>query len=185
MVEHIIELLNYADTKGVTLNLILTILLLILFIGFVYNCYKKWVIPLNQSYIKKYEAEEEKKAVVEQHGQQIMQLRADFIEMQNKMNGTLEEIKEMNNQALAYNLAQTEVIKTQVRHSLVRAAQEAINKDCITASELKSLEELNEIYQGDLLKGNSYVHILMHKVEELEVVPDGTEEYIREHTKTA
>lgn len=61
-------------------------------------------------------------------------------------------------------------VRTQMRHSIVRIAEEALKVGKIGSYELKSLEELYECY-GDPngLKGNSYVHDLMDKVRELPV----------------
>ena len=60
--------------------------------------------------------------------------------------------------------------KIQMRHSIVRIAEESLKSGKIGAYELRSLEELFECY-GDPhgLDGNSYVHNLMDKVRELPI----------------
>lgn len=59
-------------------------------------------------------------------------------------------------------------VKVQMRHSIVRIAEEALKKGIIGAYELQSLEELFETYCNDL-HGNSYVHDLMDKVRKLPI----------------
>ncbi len=62
-----------------------------------------------------------------------------------------------------------EITKVQIRHSIVRIAEERIEKGNIGAYELKSLEELYECYGSDTLKGNSYVKDIMVKVRKLPI----------------
>ncbi len=59
-------------------------------------------------------------------------------------------------------------IMVQMRHSIVRIAEESLKEGKIGAYELQSLEELFSTYCGDL-NGNSYVHCLMEKVRELPI----------------
>lgn len=183
----IIEILNYAKDIGILSNLILTVCLTMLLFGtfsvICYRGYKKWIIPLKEKAFQQHDSEQEKEEVIETHSKEITQLREEMTSLQSQVNEAFNDVKAMTEKIIHYNSAQTEVIKTQIRHAIVRAAQEAIGKGFICTSELKSLEELNEKYMGDLLKGNSYVHILMQKVEQLEIIPDGTEEYIKEHSE--
>lgn len=61
-----------------------------------------------------------------------------------------------------------------LRHSIVRAGEEAISKDSITIRELRSLEELyttySEFKDDDGKLANGYVHTLMNKVRKLQVI---------------
>ena len=59
-------------------------------------------------------------------------------------------------------------VKVQLRHSIVRIAEESMKAGFIGAYELQSLEELFTTYCDDL-HGNSYVHNLMKKVRRLPV----------------
>ena len=183
----IIEILNYAKSIGILSNLILTVCFTMLLFGIFavicYKGYKKWIAPMKNKMLLEHDTEQEKEEVIESHGKEIAQLREEMLNLQSQVNEAFNDVKAMTEKIIHYNSAQTEVIKTQIRHAIVRAAQEAIGKGFICTSELKSLEELNEKYMGDLLKGNSYVHILMQKVEQLEIIPDGTEEYIKEHSE--
>ncbi len=58
----------------------------------------------------------------------------------------------------------------QMRHSIVRIAEDSLKKGTIGAYELKSLEEMFECY-GDPngLRGNSYAHDLIKKVRKLPI----------------
>lgn len=71
------------------------------------------------------------------------------------------EIKQINEM-------QNEVNLKQIRHSIVRASEEAISDGSISANRLQSLEELFETYE-ELFHGNGYVKTLMKKVRSLEV----------------
>lgn len=174
----IIEVLKYAKEIGSLTNLILTIVFISFVIILCGKGYKEVLIPLKKQFLKEHDEQQEKEETIKLHNQEIDHLRLEMLELQTQMNDKFNEIKEMNNQIMSYNTAQTKVIETQIRHSLVCGVQNAINKGYVTSSELRSLEELNEVYRGDLFKGNSYVHILMRKVESLEIIPDGTEDYI-------
>lgn len=61
------------------------------------------------------------------------------------------------------------ILKVQIRHSIVRIAEESLCEGKIGAYELKSLEELYECYGEEPLKGNSYVKNLMVKVRMLPI----------------
>lgn len=59
-------------------------------------------------------------------------------------------------------------VRVQMRHSIVRIAEESMKVGKIGAYELQSLEELFNTYCNDL-HGNSYVHNLMEKVRQLPI----------------
>lgn len=61
------------------------------------------------------------------------------------------------------------ILKVQIRHSIVRIAEESLCEGKIGAYELKSLEELYECYGDEPINGNSYVGNLMTKVRELPI----------------
>ena len=61
------------------------------------------------------------------------------------------------------------ILKVQIRHSIVRIAEESLSEGKIGAYELKSLEELYECYGEEPLNGNSYVKNLMIKVRKLPI----------------
>ncbi|MCJ7836013.1 hypothetical protein MUB23_11535 [Cuneatibacter sp. NSJ-177] len=89
---------------------------------------------------------------------QLVQTHDDAIE---EIQQTLMEIKQINEM-------QNEVNLKQIRHSIVRASEEAISDGSISANRLQSLEELFETYE-ELFHGNGYVKTLMKKVRSLEV----------------
>ncbi len=61
-----------------------------------------------------------------------------------------------------------------LRHSIVRAGEEAVSKESITIRELRSLEELyttySEFKDDDGKSANGYVHTLMNKVRRIQVI---------------
>ena len=61
------------------------------------------------------------------------------------------------------------ILKVQIRHSIVRIAEESLCVGKIGSYELKSLEELYECYGDEPINGNSYVGDLMTKVRELPI----------------
>ena len=61
-----------------------------------------------------------------------------------------------------------DITKIQFRHSIVRAAEEYIDKGFIYSYELESIEDMYQTYH-EVLKGNSYVTVMMDKVRQLEV----------------
>lgn len=61
------------------------------------------------------------------------------------------------------------ILKVQLRHSIVRIAEESLREEKIGACELKSLEELYECYGEEPINGNSYVGDLMIKVRKLPI----------------
>lgn len=89
---------------------------------------------------------------------QLVQAHSDAI---GEIEQTLLEIKQLNER-------QNEVNLKQIRHSIVRASEEAISDGFISANRLKALEELFETYE-ELFHGNGYVKTLMKKVRVLEV----------------
>ena len=71
-----------------------------------------------------------------------------------------------------------------LRHSIVRAGEEAVSKESITIRELRSLEELyatySEFKDDDGKPANGYVHTLMNKVRKIQVIgklDDNNEDY--------
>lgn len=56
-----------------------------------------------------------------------------------------------------------------MRHEIVQAGEDAISKGSITIRQLKSLEELYEVYH-DKQHGNGYVSTLMLKVRKLPII---------------
>ena len=61
----------------------------------------------------------------------------------------------------------------QIRHSLVRACEEAIFNGKLSSSTLRSIEDLYEVYsRPEYLNMNSYVTDLIKQVRALDVVPD-------------
>ena len=61
------------------------------------------------------------------------------------------------------------ILKVQIRHSIVRIAEESLCVGKIGSYELKSLEELYECYGDEPINGNSYVGDLMTKVRALPI----------------
>lgn len=61
------------------------------------------------------------------------------------------------------------ILKVQIRHSIVRIAEESLSEGRIGSYELKSLEELYECYGEEPINGNSYVKDLMVKVRKLPI----------------
>ena len=61
------------------------------------------------------------------------------------------------------------ILKVQIRHSIVRIAEESLCEGKIGSYELKSLEELYECYGEEPINGNSYVKDLMVKVRNLPI----------------
>ena len=61
-----------------------------------------------------------------------------------------------------------EITKIQFRHSIVRAAEEYIARGYIYTYELEAIEDMYQTYH-EVLKGNSYVTVIMDKVRQLEV----------------
>ena len=55
-----------------------------------------------------------------------------------------------------------------MRHSIVRAGEEAISNNCITIRQLKALEEMYEEYTNK--HGNGYVKTLMVKVRNVRII---------------
>ena len=91
----------------------------------------------------------------------------DFKNLVNKHEDTLDwivsELKDSKRRELK-----------KLRHSIVRAGEEALSKEIITIREFKSLEELyatySEFKDDDGKPANGYVHTLMNKVRKLQVI---------------
>ena len=91
------------------------------------------------------------KELVKKHDRQLEQILAKL----DAINETLEEKKVSDLKKL--------------RHSIVRAGEEAIDNECISIRRLKSLEELFEEYEQKY-HANGYVKTLMVKVRALRVI---------------
>lgn len=61
-----------------------------------------------------------------------------------------------------------DITKIQFRHSIVRSAEEYIARGYVYTYELESLEDMYQTYH-EVLKGNSYVTVMIEKVRQLEV----------------
>ena len=91
----------------------------------------------------------------------------DFKNLVNKHEDTLDwivsELKDSKRRELK-----------KLRHSIVRAGEEALSKESITIREFRSLEELyatySEFKDDDGKPANGYVHTLMNKVRKLQVI---------------
>ena len=81
----------------------------------------------------------------------------------------LQKINEQLGQIQDTLKKQDKVSLKKLRHSIIRAGEEAVSNNKITIRELRSLEELYEEYQQDY-NGNGYVSTLMKKIRCLEVV---------------
>ena len=110
--------------------------------------------------VKLYKLSDKTRRIQEENAEykQLVQTHDDAIE---EIQQTLMEIKQINEM-------QNEVNLKQIRHSIVRASEEAISDGSISANRLQSLEELFETYE-ELFHGNGYVKTLMKKVRSLEV----------------
>lgn len=64
---------------------------------------------------------------------------------------------------------QKQVALKNLRHSIIRAGEEALSNGSITIRKLRCLEELYDEYSKDF-NGNGYVTTLMTKVRKLEVI---------------
>lgn len=68
------------------------------------------------------------------------------------------------------------VYRIQLRHSIVRVCEEALRDGFITVYGLQSLNDLYEIYSGDLIQGDTYATTLVKKVhKEVKVIFDDIE----------
>ena len=68
------------------------------------------------------------------------------------------------------------VYRIQLRHSIVRVCEEALRDGFITVYGLQSLNDLYEIYSGDLIQGDTYATTLVKKVhKEVKVIFDDME----------
>ena len=91
------------------------------------------------------------KRLVAKHDEQLTEILKAITEI----NKTLEEKKKTDLKKL--------------RHSIVRAGEEAINNRCITIRQLRSLEELYDEYEHKY-NANGYVKTLMKKVRNVKVI---------------
>ena len=96
------------------------------------------------------EENEEFRKLVKDHEEEIKTIKEILLNIQNKL--------DENDKLELKNL----------RHKIVRAAEEYIANDKITIRQLKALEELFEEYHKR--NGNSYVSTLMQKVRSLPVI---------------
>ena len=86
----------------------------------------------------------------------------------------LTEVRDALKAFEAEKKTQNDIMKKQIGHSIVITAEKCIAEGKITFSEMKSITELYEVYH-DVYKGNSYVKILMDKVEKLDVIGEPTQ----------
>lgn len=91
------------------------------------------------------------KALVVKHDKQL----STILESINKINQHLEEKNKSDLKKL--------------RHSIVRAGEEAISNGCLTIRQLRSLEELYDEYEHKY-NANGYVKTLMKKVRNVKVI---------------
>lgn len=91
------------------------------------------------------------KELVQTHDAQL----ATIIEQLNRITNKLEKQNTLN--------------LKQLRHSIVRAGEEALSNNEITIRKLKSLEEMFEEYTNEY-HANGYVKTLMYKVRKLRVI---------------
>ena len=91
------------------------------------------------------------KKMVESHDAQLQNINTQLSSIQEALN------------------KQDKVSLKKLRHSIIRAGEEAVSKGYIKIRELRALEELYEEYRNDF-KANGYVSTLMKKVRALEVV---------------
>lgn len=104
--------------------------------------------------------------LVEKNDKDIKEMDEKFSQVIQKVT---DSIIDMNNSLKV----QQEVNFKQMKHSIVRAAEEALAAGHITISQLKSIEELYSDYI-EIFHGNGYVKTLMEKVRQLSVI--GSEE---------
>lgn len=90
------------------------------------------------------------KSLVKKHDNQL----TDILTSLKSITETLEEQKK------------TDLKK--MRHSIVRAGEEAISNNCITIRQFKALEEMYEEYTNK--RGNGYVKTLMVKVRNVRII---------------
>lgn len=98
----------------------------------------------------------------------IQEENSEYKQLVQTHDGAIEEIQQTLMEIKQINEMQNEVNLKQIRHSIVRASEEAISDGSISANRLQSLEELFETYE-ELFHGNGYVKTLMKKIRSLEV----------------
>lgn len=108
------------------------------------------------------EQEEEFRDMVKEHDEKIKKIEEkhenEFDAIDKKIDSILDWISEKDDADLR-----------KLRHSLVRAGEEALRSERITVRELKSMSELYDLYHVKM-KQNSYVTTLMSRVNKLPVI---------------
>lgn len=109
-----------------------------------------------------HEKEEEFRDMVKEHDEKIKKISEkhdrEFSQLDKKIDSILDWIDGKDDADLR-----------KLRHSLVRAGEEAIKTGQITVRELKSISELYDLYHVKM-KQNSYVTTLMTKIDKLPVI---------------
>lgn len=116
---------------------------------------------------------------VKNYEQDLQNLNKNISQLQENYQSISQKHTEMSKsieQLIQCQEDNRKVSSLQVRHNIVRACNDAIQLQEISSSELKSLEELYQMYT-EVLHMNSYVTTLMKAVRKLPIV-----EY---HTKTS
>lgn len=96
----------------------------------------------------------------------------DIIKLLNEQN---EQQTKLIDEILLKLNALTNSTKHNMKYVLTKACEEYIDCECLTSYELKSLEDMFEIYEE--IKGNSHVHTLMDKVRKLKVINSHDEQH--------
>ena len=108
------------------------------------------------------EQEEVFREMVKEHDEKIKEIEEkhehEFDAIDKKIDSILDWISDKDDADLR-----------KLRHSLVRAGEEALRSGNITVRELKSMSELYDLYHVKM-KQNSYVTTLMSRVNELPVI---------------
>lgn len=91
----------------------------------------------------------------------IKQTKDDISELKNRYVELAEFVKQIKEES-------NKIDQIKLRHSIVRACEEAIENGYITLEALKAIDELYEVYHG-ILNGNSYAEDLVKIVHTLPV----------------
>lgn len=184
----IVELFKGASDDGQLATVVLTILIIVGIIHLGAKLWKTVAVPFMENRYKKQETIEEKDHLIASHTDEILKLRDTIIELQTDTNNRIEQMQADNTKQIKMlvisiqalkdcNEQQTTVMREQIKHSIVRACQDHVNRKIIKASEISAILKLYFLYSGEPINGNTFVYDNVKLVVFLPIIRDGAENY--------
>lgn len=172
--------LDYAAENEI-LQIVLVVLVILVCVAVaMVGAWKKKIKPMLSDYVKSQKQKEQDALSKEAHEKTISEMRCQFETIVQTVEQGMTEMKSMIDNINNYNKKQTEVIKDQLKHSILRACEDYLFKQCVKANELSSLLDMYNQYHSEPIDGNTFVHERVTLVCMLPIVKDGTESYLHE-----